>query len=64
MFDNCTFIYFIMFVNRKLVVTVICYSLLLIFLGSLYCKQYEPRSDCSKGDSLIRGHIVCLHEKI
>ena len=36
-------------------------SHLLMFLGSLYCKQYEPRSDGSQGSSLIRVHIVCSH---
>ena len=38
-------------------------SHLLIFLGSLYCKQYEPRSGCFQGSSLIRVHIVCFHLK-
>ena len=28
---------------------VVCSSYLLMFLGSLYCKQYGPRSDCSLG---------------
>ena len=32
-------------------------------LDSLYCKQYEPRSDCSFESSLIRVHIVCFPEK-
>ena len=47
-------------------------SHLLMFLGSLYCKQYGPRSDCSPageqsdhgsycpGSSLIWVHIVCF----
>ena len=26
---------------------VACSTALLMFFGSLYCKQYEPRSDCS-----------------
>ena len=43
---------------------VTCSSHLLIFLGSLYCKQYGPRSDCSIRSSLIRVHSVCLHNKI
>ena len=33
---------------------------LLMFSGSLYCKQYRLRSDCSFGSSLIRVHIVCF----
>ena len=43
---------------------VIYSSCLLMFLDSLYCKQYEPRSDCCLGRILIRVHIVCFHEKI
>ena len=39
-------------------------SLLLLFSGSLYCKQYGPRSDCSFGSSLIRVHYFCSHDKI
>ena len=35
-----------------------------MLLGSLYCKQYGPRSDCSQTSSLIRVHIVCLHDKV
>ena len=31
------------------------------YFGSLYCKQYEHRSDCSLRSSLIRVHIVCLY---
>ena len=31
-------------------------------LGSLYCKQYGPRSDCSLGSSLIRVHSICFHD--
>ena len=34
-----------------------------MFLGSLYCKQYGPRLDCSHGSSLIRVHIVDFYEK-
>ena len=36
-------------------------SHLLMFLGSLYCKQYGIRSERS---SLIRVHSVCFHVKI
>ena len=43
---------------------VVCSSRLLMFWGSWYCKQYEPWSDCSQGSSLIKVHIVCVHEKI
>ena len=33
--------------------------------GSLYCKQYAPRSDCSFKSSLIRVHFVfCFDEKV
>ena len=32
-----------------------------MFIGSIYCKQYGPRSDCSQG---IRVHNVCFHYKI
>ena len=39
-------------------------SLLLMFLGSLYCKQYGPRSDCSLGSKLIGVHSVCFFDKI
>ena len=35
-------------------------SHLLIFSGSLYCKQYKPRSDYS----LIRTYSVYFHDKI
>ena len=40
---------------------VVCSSHLLVFLGSLNCKQYGPRSDCSLWSSLIRVHIVYVH---
>ena len=40
---------------------VVCSSFL--FLSSLYCKQYGPRSDCSLGSSLIRGHTICFLDK-
>ena len=33
---------------------------LLLDFGSLYCKQFEPRS----GSSLIRAHSVSVHENI
>ena len=32
-------------------------------LGSLYCKQYGPRSDCLHGNSPTRVHIVFFHDK-
>ena len=38
-------------------------SHLFMFLVSLYCKHYGPRSDCSPGSSLIRVHSVCFHDK-
>ena len=45
-------------------------SFLLIFLGSLYCKQYGPRSDCSQGFlvfvSMIKSGLhlnVCSRSK-
>ena len=46
-----------------------CYLLLSpalghMFLGSLYCKQYGSRSDCSQISSLIRIHSVCLNDII
>ena len=34
---------------------------LYIQFGSLYCKHYDPRSDCSIRSSLIRVHSVCFH---
>ena len=39
-------------------------SCLCIFLGSLYCKQYGPRSHCFQWSSLIRVHSICFHDKI
>ena len=36
-------------------------SRLLILFGSLYCKQYVTKSDCSWGSSLIWVHIVIFH---
>ena len=33
------------------------------FLGSLYCKLYEPRLDGSLRSSLIRVQSVCFHEE-
>ena len=41
---------------------VICSSCLLMFLSSLYCKQYGPRSDCSL--SLIRVHMFASMKNI
>ena len=38
--------------------------LVLMVLDRLYCKKYEPRSNCSHRSSLIRVHIVCFSEKI
>ena len=38
---------------------VVCYQHLLISIGSLYCKQCGPRSDCPQGSSLIRVHSGC-----
>ena len=40
---------------------IVCSSCLLIFIGSLYCKQYRV---CSLGSSLIWVHMVCFHEYI
>ena len=41
------------------------FSSLLMFLCSLYCKQYGPRSDCPQGEQSDQGsYIVCIHEKI
>ena len=40
---------------------VVCSSHLLVFLGSLNCKQYGPRSDCFLWSSLLRVHIVYVH---
>ena len=34
---------------------------LLMFLGSLHCKQYGPRRDYSFGSTLICVHIVWVH---
>ena len=39
-------------------------SHLLMFLGSKYCKQYGPRSECSLRSTLIWIHSVCFHDKI
>ena len=36
------------------------FSILLMFLGSLYCKQYGPRSDCPQGEQ--SDHTVCICE--
>ena len=45
------------------ITVVVCFSHLFMFLGSLYCEKYGPRSDCSQWSSLIRVHIVCFHDK-
>ena len=42
----------------------IVFSFLLVCFGSVYCKQYGPRSDCSHRSSLIRVHDVCFDDKI
>ena len=34
-----------------------------MYFGSLYCKSYGPRSDCSLRSSLILVHSVCFHSK-
>ena len=34
---------------------VLCSSNLLVFLGSIYCKQYGPRSDCSQWEESDQG---------
>ena len=36
---------------------------LLMLLGSLYCKQYGPRPDCSIRSRLIWVHSVCSHDQ-
>ena len=33
-------------------------SLMLLYFGGLYCKQYGPGSDCSLRSSLIRSHSL------
>ena len=51
---------------------IVCSYRLLMLLGSIYCKQFRPRSDyslwsksdCSLRSSLIRVHSVCFHDKI
>ena len=35
----------------------------LMYFSNQYCKQYEPRSHCFKGGSLIRTHFICIHSK-
>ena len=37
---------------------------LLIYFDSLYCEQYQPRSDCFHRNSLIMVRSVCFHDKI
>ena len=44
--------------------TIAVCSHLLMHFGSLYCKQYAPRSDCFFRGSLIRVHSVCFESKI
>ena len=39
-------------------------SMHVLLVGSLYCKQYGPRSDCSLRTILIRVHSVCFYDKI
>ena len=36
---------------------------LMIYFGSLHCKHYETRSECSYGSILIRVHSVCFDDK-
>ena len=40
---------FILTLSPPVMTFVICSSRLIMFLGSLYCKQYGTRSDCSFG---------------
>ena len=35
-----------------------------LYIDTLYCKGYAPRSDCSLRSSLIRVHIVCVRSKV
>ena len=48
--------------NLPITTSVVCSFYLLMFLGSLYCKQYRPRSDCPQ-EQPDQVHIVCFHEK-
>ena len=41
---------------------IVCSISLDMYLGSLYCKQYGPRSDCSLGSSLNRAHSDSFHQ--
>ena len=38
---------YVLIFSLPVTIFVVCFSPLLMFLGSLYCKQYEARSDCS-----------------
>ena len=49
---------------RLFIPFVICSPHLLMFLGSLYGKQYGPGSDCLQWSSLIRVDSVCFHDEI
>ena len=48
--------------SSPVTIFVVCFSHRLMFLGSLFSKQYGPRSDCSHG-SLIRVYIVYFIKK-
>ena len=52
----------ILIFNLPVTTSVVCSFRLLMFLGSLYCKQYETRSDCLPQQS-DQVHIVYFHEK-
>ena len=41
----------------------LCFEFLWEPCDSLYCKQCEPRQDCSNGISLIMAHTVCNLDK-
>ena len=43
--------------------TVILLSHLLMYFGSLYCKQLGPKSNCSQGTRLISIPYVCYYGK-
>ena len=36
---------------------------LMMYINSLYCRHYGPRSECSYGSILIRGFSICFHDK-
>ena len=47
--------------NAPITTKVVCFSLLLKCLKSLYGKQCGPRSDCSYRSSLFWVHAVCFY---